>query len=148
MQPGSDAQRPYTTRMTTTHFEQMCRDASEKLGLKDTNALGLGMSVSLGDVVFEASQIDAPDSFLLLADLGAISPHERVNVYKSLVANQAAACEQPRVRFRFHPMHDAAVLCVGAALGEKTDGAWLATLLKSMTLHVANWRKGAPATKI
>jgi hypothetical protein len=134
--------------MNTTYFEQMCRDASEKLGLEDTHALGRGMSVSFGDVVFEATQVDAEDSFLLLADLGAIAPSDRVSVYKSLVADQAAAREQPRVRFRFHPMHEAAVLCVGAALGEKTDGAWLAMLLKSMTAQVANWRKSPPARKI
>lgn len=133
--------------MNTVDFAKMCRDASEKLGLGETAALGLGASVSVRDVDFEAAHTDGQDSFLLLADLGAIAPDDRVSVYETMLAMQLADCHDARVRFGFHPMHEAAVLCVGAALTSTTNGAWLASLLDAVALQVTHWRRDKFAGK-
>jgi hypothetical protein len=139
---------PTATPCHTTSFidfENLCRDASERLGLADTGALAMGLGVSLGDVLFEAIHAGERNSLLLLADLGALSSDAKVRIHQSLLAAQPAGREEPRVRFGFHPMHETAVLCIGTTLCEKTDGAWMAALLKSVTLHVAKWRKTGPA---
>jgi hypothetical protein len=126
--------------MNLIEFEKLCREASEQLALEDTRALGLGFGVCVQDVVFETTYVDGQDSFLLLADIGAVEPEDRVSVYESLLAIQLAAWDEPRVRFGFHPMHDAAVLCMGVSIGEKTDGPWLAGLLRAVAAQVAQWR--------
>ncbi|HVZ45042.1 MAG TPA: hypothetical protein VHA82_14625 [Ramlibacter sp.] len=127
--------------MDRCEFEQLCRDASEKLGLQDTTALGLGLGVPLGDVVFEAAHVAGQDSLRLLADLGSIEPDDRVDLYECMLSVQVAAWNEPRLRFGFHPVHETAVLCVGAALGEDTDSDWLAALLQSVVLQAGKWRR-------
>jgi hypothetical protein len=134
--------------MNLIEFTRLCNDASEQLGLEDTSALGFGVGVLFEGVAFETSFVEGQNSFLLFADLGAIAPDDRVSVYESLLTLQLTAWDEPRLRFGFHPMHDAAVLCVTATLGEKTDGGWLATLLKSVASQVAYWRRTVLAGRV
>lgn len=127
--------------MNLIEFTHLCDGASEILGLEDTTALGFGAGVSFEGVAFETSFVEGHDSFLLFADLGAITQDEKVSVYETLLTLQLAALNEPRLRFGFHPMHQAAVLCVTASLGEKTDASWLAGLLRSVASQVTQWRQ-------
>jgi hypothetical protein len=127
--------------MNHLEFVHLCRDASSKLGLQDTAALGLGCGVSLDDVLFEAAYLDGHDSFVLLADLGAIGPGEREDVYENLLSMQLTARGGPPLRFGLHPMREAAVLCMDAAPGGTTDAARLAALMKAMATQVAHCRQ-------
>jgi hypothetical protein len=134
--------------MNLTEFTRLCDDASMKLGLVDPTALGCGVPVSLDDVVFETTFAEGQSSFLLLADLGAIAPHDKADVYEQLLTLQLTAWDEPNLLFGFHPLHEAAVLCVRATLEAETDGAWLAELLQSIALQVTQWRQTLLAGKV
>jgi hypothetical protein len=134
--------------MDMLDFDKLCREASELLELDDTTALGLGYDVWVGDVMFEAMHMDGQNAFVLLADIGSISPQDKVEVYECLLAMQLAAWAEPLVRFGFHPLNDAPVLCVGASFAPHTDAAWLASLLKSMAMQITQWRSEQLAGKV
>src|SRR4051812_31035098 len=112
--------------MNQSEFETLCRAASEKLGIEDKTALGLGEPVEIDEVIFETTFVDGDDAFLVLADLGEVAQEDRVSVHETLLAMQLEAWNEPRVRFGFHPVHDAAMLCGGVDLNDEIDGAWLA----------------------
>jgi hypothetical protein len=136
------------TLVNTDQFGKLCREASERLDLHDTAALGSGDSVSVRDVMFEATYTDGQDSFLLLADLGDVAPDDKVCAYEQLLTMQQAACDDSRVRFGFHPVDEAAVLCVGAGLDDSTDSTWLAGLLDCVASQVTRWRQTYFAGKV
>lgn len=126
--------------MNRISFEQLCRDASLALGLEDTNALGQGRPVAVQDVLFEFVCMDDVPNVLMLADLGLIAEDKRVEVYESLLSLQLMTWNQPTVRFGLHPVRRSVLLCIGSGLHEKSDGAWLASMISSMVGQIAEWR--------
>lgn len=126
--------------MQSLEFEQLCHDASDRLGLPDADALGHGVAVSFGGVSFETAFTDGQNAFLLMADLGIASPQDKASVYERLLAMQLVAWDEPRLRFGVHPIRETAVLCVEARLDQQPDAEKLAGLLRSVTRHIKHWR--------
>ncbi|MBC7599807.1 MAG: hypothetical protein H7238_12430 [Polaromonas sp.] len=126
--------------MNIENFYELCLAASEELGLANTSALGFGMDVLLDDVLIEAMFSDGATSMLLLADLGAIADADKAGVCETLLAMQLAACDDRRVRFGFHPMRGALVLCIPVALGHDADATHLALVLRAAAQQVRQWR--------
>jgi hypothetical protein len=126
--------------MHSLEFEQLCRDASDRLGLKDSHALGHGFSVSFDGVSFETAFVDGQNACLLMADLGFIAPSDKASVYERLLAMQLIAWDEPRWRFGVHPIRQTAVLCVLARLDQQANADKLASLLKSVTRQISQWR--------
>jgi hypothetical protein len=127
--------------MNLLEFEQMCRDTSVVLGVEDTSALGLGFSVPFAGVLFETSFQGDSDSFLLMAELGAITAQDRLSVYEHLLTCQLITWNRPGLRFGFHPQRRTVVLCVEVKSCPQPDGAWLATLMRSIAAQAFEWRK-------
>ncbi|WP_048439641.1 hypothetical protein [Caenimonas sp. SL110] len=122
-------------------FEQLCRNASLDLGVQDCDALGQGFSVDFADVLFETAFQDGRDSFLLIAELGAIDMRNRVSVYESLLTVQLMTWNQPALRFGFNPSRQTVVLCVEARFGAHTSASWLATVVRSVAAQALVWRE-------
>lgn len=127
--------------MDRMSFEQLCRDTSLALGLEDTNALGQGgRPVAVQGVLFEFAYVDDMPNVLILADLGPITEDKRLEVYGSLLSLQLLTWNQPTVRFGLHPVRGSVILCIGSALDEKSNAAWLASVMSSMAEQIAEWR--------
>lgn len=127
--------------MNVLEFEQLCRDASLKLGIQDIEALGQGFSMRYANVPFEAAFRMGRDSFLLTAELGAVTAPNRVNVYESLLTIQLMTWNQTGIRFGFNPDRQAVVLCAKVAIGPQLDAPWLAMVIRSLAAHAVEWRR-------
>lgn len=126
--------------MNTIEFEQLCRDASLELGLEDTGALGQGFTVRYADVLFETAFREGRSGFVLMAELGAVEPENRLTVYENLLTIQLLTANQPGMRFGFNAARQTVMVCVKAALGARSSGAWLAALVRSLARQAVEWR--------
>ena len=127
--------------MKLLEFEQLCRDASEELGVADTGAFGQGFPMRFDGVLFETTFREERASFLVTAELGTVSAPDKSGVYENLLTIQTLAWDRPRVRFGFDPWRQAVLLCVEASDGPHLCGAWLAMLVRQLALQVAEWRE-------
>src|SRR5262249_6437967 len=113
-----------------------------------TEALSQGRPVMISDVLFEFVYMDDMPNVLILADLGPIAEDKRIDVYESLFALQLMTWNQPTVRFAIHPVRRSMLLSIASGLNEKSDGAWLASVISSMSAQIAEWRTTLLAGKL
>lgn len=126
--------------MDMLEFEHLCRDASVQLGVADTGALGRGVGTHIGDVLFEACLREHGAGFGLVAQVGGVSPHDRVAVYERLLTIQLMTWNRPHLRFGFDAHRRCVVLCVEARIGTHTTADWLAMLVRSIARQAVEWR--------
>jgi len=121
-------------------FEQLCRDASIGLGLYDTSVLGSGQSVEFDGVLLELQRCEGSDRFVLLAEMGAAAEDRKADIYEHLFLLQILSWAQPGLRFGFNPDREALVMCLEAGCGPGANGAWLASVVRSMAAQVTRLR--------
>lgn len=127
--------------MNQKSFELLCTQACEVLAIEDSAALGCGMDVWYDGVLLEMMFADGQTSALVMVDLGEIAADDRQSVCESLLAMQLGAWDDPHVRFGYHPLRDAMVLCVNVALDEAMGSPKLAALLTGAALQVKALRE-------
>ena len=126
--------------MTTTFFEDLCRQASRELRLDDSEAMGREEPVELGEVSIEVLHQELDGSLLVLAELGQATADEPARVYEQLLSLQYLLWHQPGIRFGYRDEDASVVLMLGVPLREDMNGEWLARALKGMAEQVAHWR--------
>lgn len=127
--------------MNVLEFEQLCRHASQELGMDDIEALGQGFSAQYAGVAFEAGFREGRHSFLLTADLGVVTAPSRVRVYENLLTIQLMTWNQTGIRFGFNPDRQTVMLCAKVTIGTQLNPSWLAMVIRSLAVQALEWRK-------
>jgi hypothetical protein len=135
--------------MHHTAFMQLCREASQSLGLADSEALGNKDRVELEGIAFKLVQdITMENSALLVLMLGDVEEQFKADVYETLFTMQGIFHGVVDAIFDYDDINLELLFRVRLPLSEQTQGDGLATVIRSFVWQVIEWRNTVLQGKI
>ena len=128
--------------MDPKQFQQICLDASKRLALKDTGALGAGFPACVDGVDVEIFNRESnPGGLLVVFEVGNPDPVSRLDAYESVLALQTLWMSEINGMFAYDAASDRLLFVLNAPALEGSTGEQLADLLKGFAAMVEDWRQ-------
>jgi hypothetical protein len=128
--------------MDPKQFQQICLDASKRLALKDTGALGAGFPTNVDGVDVEILYSETnPGGIHLVFEVGSPAPDRRLKAYEALLVLQTLWMSEMNALFTLDVAADRLLFVVNTPVAEAATGEPLAAVLKGFAAQVNEWRQ-------
>ncbi|MES2999309.1 MAG: hypothetical protein V4787_01340 [Pseudomonadota bacterium] len=131
--------------ISRSDYQQLCRDASSRLHLFDTAAMGLGATFFVDDVECQLAFNEARGSAQLMCEMGDPKIGSEADVHRALLELQAAFVGQIDAMFVRDAINDRLLFTTRIPLHDRMTPANLAGALGLLTRQVQGWQAGVLA---